>query len=196
LQAANWQILRLQQCVGQGPLCYQQVRDAVLNWEFATNSQGIAQVHPPESRRGDYSVRAVLLDNPYHPMVSDTVLQIWQGPGKRLVTFAKSKFLPCVFAVNPVSVVYNVVDQDAPSFQEPTMYSSTAYATLRGHWLQGEERVSVVMRNNNLVDVEILSISRPKTIMGKLAWPFIQGLQRDFFVKQLQEIQRSASDKP
>ena len=50
-----------------------------------------------------------------------------------------------LFAVNPVAVVYDVVDQQGGP-GGATTFTSTAYATCQGHWFRGEERVTVALR--------------------------------------------------
>ena len=69
-----------------------------------------------------------------------------------------------------------------------TTFTSTAYATMKGHLLKGEERVTVALRDNHDqdVDVEIVSISRPaNTPIGKGLWPFIGRKQTNFFELQM-----------
>merc|ERR1712216_608241 len=66
------------------------------------------------------------------------------------VTYASSgllkvRWLPKLYVVNPVSVVYDLVDQSGPKM---TTFSSTAYATQKGHLLRGEERVTVALRGS------------------------------------------------
>ena len=92
--------------------------------------------------------------------------------------------------MNPVMVVYDVVDQRAPG----TTFTSTAYATLKGHWLSGEERVTVAMRDGSQdVEVEILSVSRAgPSLWGKALWPFIGKKQSNFFEQQLLHLERAA----
>jgi uncharacterized protein (UPF0548 family) len=91
--------------------------------------------------------------------------------------------------VNPVRVLYNLVDQRGPG----TTYTSTAYATLQGHWLRGEERVTVVLRDNGHVEAQIVSYSKPHHLLLKLL-PYYGRLQRDFLGSQLQHLQQVASD--
>lgn len=88
-------------------------------------------------------------------------------------------------------VVYDVVDQRAPEGQ--TTFTSTAYATLKGHFLRGEERVTVALRDGSqYVEVEILSISRAGTsVFGKTLWPFIGKMQSKFFQQQLDHLSKS-----
>jgi uncharacterized protein (UPF0548 family) len=131
----------------------------------------------------------------FRPTRSDQVLQIWSGPGsRRLVTHAsKPSGGPLrLLAMSPVGVVYDLVDQRGSD--GATTYTSTAYATLRGHWLAGEERVTVALRDGGAVDVEILSYSRPsRSLPGRLVWPFVGGMQRRFFEQQLRALERVAA---
>ena len=82
------------------------------------------------------------------------------------------------------------------------LYTSTAFATCRGHWLAGEERVTVALRDDDCnqpergapVDVEILSLSRPApSLVGKIAWPLIGRMQNTFFVQQLNALEKVAT---
>ena len=88
---------------------------------------------------------------------------------RKLVTFTKFDlvipFLPkkvslpipfvprAFYAVNPVAVVYDIVDERVPTDGSGGMYTSSAYATLKGHLLSGEERVTVIMRGDDRVDI-------------------------------------------
>ena len=211
----SWRVLRLRKRIGQGTEVYQRVRDAALHWEFVDDhhTQGMQQVTPralkhrhkfvrdnnnnDNTGRG-YAVVPTFNDHVYEdvyaPVRSNQVLQIWNGPGRRLVTyttprFLRFKWLPKFYAINPVSVVYDLVDQRGPS----TMYSATAYATVKGHWLRGEERVTVALRDSGHVDVEILSLSKPAaSLAGRFVWPMIGGMQRKFFQQQMQSFERVA----
>jgi uncharacterized protein (UPF0548 family) len=122
------------------------------------------------------------------------------GPSSRRLVSYSSKpvtgFLPDrlksrLYAINPVMVVYDIVDQRA----KDCTFTSTAYATLKGHWLSGEERVSVALRDGSLdVDVEILSISRAgPSLWGKALWPLVGNLQHTFFQEQLKHLEDTAS---
>jgi len=124
-----------------------------------------------------------------------SIQQIWSSPGRQLVTYTTIPkrggwLIPHLYTVNPVTVVYDLVDQRAPG----TTYTATAYATQAGHLLCGEERVSVCHRDyDDSVDVEILSISRASdSLQGRLVWPFIGRMQRTFFQQQLEALQRCA----
>jgi uncharacterized protein (UPF0548 family) len=145
--------------------------------------------------------------------------------GRKLVTYTKCQilpFVPSIYNLNPVCVVYDVIDNNhhipslltSPSsnskssltsshhtnhkHQEKTLlevnnnnnvFTSTAYATLRGHLLIGEERVTVVLRPNGKVDVEILSYSKPSSSpLGHLVFPIIGGMQHKFFINELEYI--------
>lgn len=168
-------------------------------------------------------------------------LQIWSGPGKRFVTYTSvgqgctrpllwlmrhfqvlwlqhdnrpsSSLLYCV---NPVAVLYDLVDQRGPG----TTYSSTAYATTAGHWLRGEERVTVAWRDAayapneeeengredawkeeeedaDSVHVELLSYSRPgSSLLAKFVWPIMSltNLQNSFFRVQMAALEAVAKE--
>jgi hypothetical protein len=162
---------------------------------------------------------------------------IWSQGGRRLATFTRClPLLRCCFAVNPVAVVYDIVDQHGgPANGDTVMYTSTAYATCQGHWFRGEERVTVALRrrrksNNSptttnhpfllqpqqrqqhaiqataavndddddggVVDVEILSISKPaNSVMGRVAWALSSRLQHRFFEAQLDALERQAQQQ-
>jgi uncharacterized protein (UPF0548 family) len=213
LEKTSWRVLRYRRRVGRGSACYQRVRDAALQWEFSSPEQdkGMLQVTPSQptisskqneqhrrNRRG-YTVLPISeLDDLYAPNTSDQIMKIWSGPGRRLVTFTRSGLplparlqwmLPCVYAINPVAVVYDLVDKRGPA----TTYTSTAYATAKGHLLRGEERVTVALRDNGHVDVEIISFSKPAaSVKGRLVWPVIGGMQQTFFEQEMISLERVA----
>ena len=87
--------------------------------------------------------------SPLPPNVSKNVMQIWSEPGgRKLVTMSKMKIGNAnsyFWAINPCGVVYDLVDCRGGGGMT---YTSTAYATLKGHLLAGEERVTVAIRDN------------------------------------------------
>jgi uncharacterized protein (UPF0548 family) len=92
-----------------------------------------------------------------------------------------------LFVINPVHVVYEVKN---------SRRSSTAYATLTGHLLAGEERVTVLIDGKDAVVVEILSFSRPApTLKGKCIWPLIGRMQQRFFLAEIHHLDRIAKRK-
>jgi len=204
LENTSWRVLRFRRRVGRGLACYQRVRDAALQWEFSSPAadKGMLQVEPaavPNGRyaRG-YSVHSVSEDNVYAPVrASDqTFNKIWSGPGRRLVTYTATRlrlrWTLHLFAINPVAVVYDLVDERGPA----TTYSATAYATEEGHLLRGEERVTVALRDCGNVDVEIISFSKPAaSVKGRVIWPVIGGMQKSFFIEQLNSLQRVAETR-
>lgn len=205
----DWRILTYRKRVGRGKACYEKVRDAALDWEFqsADGSTGMVQVPDcnPNGYNFDmvpitysngkrYSVRNIDDDESNVPNTYSPSSYRSLG-SRRLVSFA-SKSLPSflrkrIYSINPVMVVYDVVDQRAPDGQ--TTFTSTAYATLKGHFLRGEERVTVALRDGSQdVEVEILSISQAGPgIVGKALWPFIGKMQSKFFQQQLQHLSQS-----
>jgi len=225
----GWRIRRYARRVGKGNECYERARNAALDWEFhkdsdkdissckedrGKNSMGIVQAIPPNPQENDSKSRnrnGPFADFPQN--ANTNVVQIWSSPGKRKLAtyteFGKTRFclrLPSLHVLNPVAVVYDLIDQRGPG----TIYSSTAYGTLGGHWLRGEERVTVAMRNcdgglhsnfdghtndGGYVDVEILSYSRPSaSLMGRLVWPMIGKMQNAFFLNQLDFLEKIAQE--
>mmetsp|Transcript_9269 Transcript_9269/g.20022 ORF Transcript_9269/g.20022 Transcript_9269/m.20022 type:complete len:418 (-) Transcript_9269:197-1450(-) len=203
----SWRILCYRKRVGYGTDCYERVKQAALAMEFEQGHKGIISVLPPRVP-GDAP--------PYHRFAiqdgdmflsevhsstaaNQNVFPIWPGGGRRLATYTRSgpfRWLS-LFAVSPISVVYEIVDQrGGVSAAGDCLYSSTAFATCRGHWLCGEERVSVISRDdepNSPCDVEILSISKPSSsFMGRLTWPLVGKMQNSFFVKQLEALEQAA----
>lgn len=188
----SWRVIRKRRRVGHGEECYEKVRDAALEWDFASphGDKGIRTVAPPQVNRGSYAMLSAD-ECPFTPVSSGQVMQIWSGPGRRLTTFTTIglRFFR-LHNYNPVTVVYDLVDQAAPQ----TIYSSTAYATGKRHWLMGEERVTVAYRRDTgHVDVEIFSVSRPApSLVGKVAWPLIGRMQQSFFNQQMDALERVA----
>lgn len=204
----GWKRLRFSRRVGWGSSCYNAVRDAALEWEFDApqNSGGIVQVHSQQShseqqyqRRDSYGTgydivhNMVYGDGDLYGPSGENAIKIWSGPGgRRLATYTRvfrSKWLPRLYCVNPVNVVYDLVDQRGPS----TTYTSTAYATCKGHWLRGEERLTVAHRDDGNVDVEIVSYSKHgNTLWGRMVWPFVGPLQGRFFESQMKALEHVA----
>ena len=139
--------------------------------------------------------------------------------GRKLVTYTKRQilpFLPTLHVLNPVCVIYDVLDQKLvntgawegktlhsnKSFIEQghhhhhhhhqAMFTSTAYGTLNKHLLVGEERVTVVIRPNGNVDVQVLSYSKPSSsILSRAIYPFVGNMQDAFFRSELDYIKHS-----
>lgn len=134
---------------------------------------GILRLAPPAPvPLGEHESSHSNIGNPFAPLpdsLHSHVRQVWSFPGRRpLATYTQktlnlstffnpvrrfvpkkiqrclSSLNPSIYAVNPVSVVYDVMDQRG----QGATYTSTAYGTLRGHWLCGEERVTVLLRDS------------------------------------------------
>jgi uncharacterized protein (UPF0548 family) len=136
------------------------------------------------------------------------------GPCKKLVTISRSPIpLLNLWTYNPCQVIYDVVDERyVATGQNPLeqrafgngngarhshgqglTYTSTAYATLQGHLLSGEERVSVALHDapSSKVVVEVLSYSRPtKGPLGRLVFPLIKPMQERFFNDQVTTLEQ------
>eukprot|EP00536_Pseudo-nitzschia_multiseries_P010666 jgi/Psemu1/203833/e_gw1.334.47.1 len=214
----DWRILTYRKRVGKGKECYEKVRDAALDWEFqsADGSTGMMQVPEacpsgdkfplemasPNSKRS-YSIQPIHDDGSgasHGTKTHSSSSSLYRSLGsRRLVSFASKSvagFLPSamqrrIYSINPVMVVYDVVDQRAPDGQ--STFTSTAYSTLKGHFLRGEERVTVALRDGSEdVEVEILSLSRAGPgLFGKTLWPFIGNMQSNFFRQQLEHLYES-----
>ena len=210
----QWRVLCYRSRVGFGRDCYERCRDAALAWDFSTPQLGIvsaapyndpdygggsggataaaARIYQTTNGCGYHSVRTIAAETPSPFRSTANALCICSGQGRRMATYTEafsSRVLPKLYVVNPVRLVYELVDARCRG----TTYSSSAYATLKGHWIRGEERVTVALRDDGNVDVEILSYSKPgNTIMGKLVWPFIGPRQSSFFRQQLEAIENVA----
>ena len=205
IEQSSWRVIRYRRRIGMGTDTYEAVRDACLDWEFQAKGKGIVQLKSnlePRSfqrreTRGSYEVvhTSVLGDG---DMMSPTECCRRIGSGRRLATYTeapfKFKWLPPLFVVNPVMVVYDLIDQRATG----TTFTSTAYATMKGHWLSGEERITVARRDGSgNVDLEILSYSRPApSLMGRLVWPLIAPFQTNFFESQMNSLSQVAKSVP
>ncbi len=177
----GWRVLRYQKRVGYGKSCYRRVQNAVFDWEF-------------ESRNGNASLGIVSSALPSEKDV-DVLATSTASPTttKLLATFTGMRFpdpINSIFVVNPVHVVYEMRDlRQAPR----SIVSSVAYATLSGHLLAGEERVTVRKGERDEVEVEILSFSRStSSIVGKCIWPLIGRMQQQFFLSELYHLDKIA----
>jgi uncharacterized protein (UPF0548 family) len=228
LPADDWRVLAYRMRVGMGANCYEQVRDALLDWEFHSSdgSMGLVEIPntPPRGLRIDgpnqrkmtgssslskpyvpsatsrYSIRPVDMPLPdsntnaggsFHRSLGSTSRRLVSYTSLPLRVPFLSKVWRRIYAVNPVMVIYDVVDQRGHDM----LWTSTAYATMKGHWLSGEERVTIVMRDGSqAVDVEILSVSRAgPSLWGKIVWPLVGKKQNAFFTEQLLHLQKVAA---
>lgn len=203
-QPRQWRIITHRRRVGRGWECYDKVRNAALDWEFNANEDmGLLLVpSSPSATRNSISdtkqrqpiIRGRYTINPenYHATSetnSNLPLHQCLGAARRLVSYSAQRvvpFLPKIYSINPIMVVYDVVDQRGPA----TTYTSTAYATMKGHLLRGEERVTVALRDGTEdVEVEILSISRAgPSAMARAIWPWIGKMQDNFFKSQMNSL--------
>jgi hypothetical protein len=60
--------------------------------------------------------------------------------------------------------------------------------------LAGEERLTVALRDEDgQVQVQLVSYSKPKSILTAMTWPLVQRMQQRFFESQLQWLQNVAT---
>jgi uncharacterized protein (UPF0548 family) len=190
----GWRVLRYTKHVGFGNKCYKQVQKAILDWDFeafhGNKFMGIV------SALGAASKVATTIDS--RGSVDITRSSSLAKMKKHLLATFTGFHLPkqllinkSIYIVNPVHVVYEVKDVRHSTTNNICIYSSTAYATLTGHLLAGEERVTVSIRNDSTsrkrVDVEILSFSRPvpTSKLSKCIWPLIGQMQNQFFLSEI-----------
>lgn len=177
----GWRILRFQKRVGSGNQCYKRVQNAMYNWDFV-------------SRDGKKSIGILSPKKPVH-LANVKQTQSTTVPRKGLLgTFSEIPLFKPLFVVNPIHAVYEM--RDCRRTIPNNIVSSASYATLDGHLLAGEERVSVILRGNDAVDVEIVSFSRSApSINGRIVWPFIGRMQKQFFLKEMEHLSRIATCK-
>lgn len=134
----GWRVLKFRRRIGYGKKCYMKVQRAVIGWSFeATVGNRLMGIIPAEA---------------------GTSTKHKKPRRSLLATFTEVRLpvpFKSLFVVNPVHVVKEVHNIK----KKGSFMSSTAYATMQGHLLAGEERVTVIWRNDqrNEVDVEILS---------------------------------------
>mmetsp|Transcript_26383 Transcript_26383/g.40489 ORF Transcript_26383/g.40489 Transcript_26383/m.40489 type:complete len:270 (+) Transcript_26383:453-1262(+) len=221
-ESSSWRKLCFRkENVGKGRECYERLRDAALQWEFHNGQNGIFSLNSngsPVDQKPDqlmvepssprYNPRSAvpasgrrggdIINMDPFSLQSEQVIPISLSPGGRqLATYRKVRLpfsLPSLTVLNPVAVVYDLMDKRGPQ----TTYSSTAYGTMKRHWLCGEERVTVALRDGEAeeVDIEIVSFSRPSpSLWGRMIWPMIGPMQRKFFESQMQYLEDVASQK-
>jgi len=188
-------VLRYQLQVGEGMNCYERVRDFALKWEFDSGDKGIECVEST-SQRSRYSQSSFRV---LHPLEGTTTsAERSESWGRRMVSWTK---VGPFYVLSPIAVIYECINQNGSGRDGAgTLYTSCAYATQQGHWLSGEERVTIALRESKdpfrppPVEVEIVSISRAApSFMGRLAWPLIGRMQEKFFVEQLRALHNSAA---
>lgn len=123
VRKSDWRVLTYRRCVGRGRECYERVRDAALDWDFQSEDGSLGMLSIPSSsvshlttkqesslqNRGSYSVRSTPAGDVDEPMAFHRKI----GSFRRLVSYSSSKvpLFRKIYAVNPVMVVYDLVDQ-------------------------------------------------------------------------------------
>ena len=110
----KWRKCRYRRRVGQGQECYERVREAALGWQFQHPAKGIIPVCADKANEKSKNDCFALNDE-----ASRQVQPLWSGPhsqgSRRLVTFTKmgfkTRWLPKLYTMNPVMVVYDLLDQ-------------------------------------------------------------------------------------
>lgn len=215
-----WRTIRIRRTVGYGQECYETLRDVILQWEGTIvapketadkkkRKESWASIrllnylppmeHPLHFRnsRDDRVMQTSFGNNDHHPPNANvnTCYQIG-GNLKKLVTISKSP--GGIWTWNPCQVIYDLVDErytDKRNHHGLT-YTATAYATLKGHLLAGEERLCVAIHDDSKVEVEVLSYSRAtNSVLGKAIFPFVRGMQQRFFSDQITALEQIAKQQ-
>ena len=176
----GWRILRFRTRVGSGKRCYKRVQNAIYNWDFVAHdgkkSMGILAPKIP--------VHVARVEQAQHTTFPRRGL---------LGSFSEVPLFKSLYVVNPIHSIADIKDQN--NKKSKSMVSSSSYATLDGHLLSGEERVSVILTENNAVHIEIVSFSRPApSINGRIVWPFIGRMQKQFFLEEIKHLSRIANN--
>lgn len=175
----GWRILRFHKRVGSGKQCYKRVQTAIYNWDFV-------------SCDGEKSTGILTPKKSVHVANIKQTHSVIHPKRGLMGTFTETHLLRPLFVANPIHVICdtkNCRQQSNPI----SIVSSSSYATLDGHLLAGEERVSVALSENDAVEVEIVSFSRSApSINGRIVWPFIGRMQKHFFLKEMEHLSRVA----
>lgn len=173
----GWRILRFYKRVGSGKECYKRVQNEIYNWNFVScNGKKEMGILAPNTMKSVH-------------LVDFKQSQCTSFPRRGLLgTFSETSFINnSIFVTNPIHVIYDI--KDSRKIVPNCIVSASSYSTLEGHLLTGEERVSVCWRENDSVDVEIVSFSRSApSISGQIVWPFIGSMQKQFFLREMEHL--------
>ena len=231
-QPLGWRVCRYRHSlVDCSDKAYRAAQRALIDWEFMASDiqsglpqQGIVRVQNNHNHDNGNTSAQFIPSKHGHQLVTYTRLfppkskqyhtrpqSQSQEPQNPDVTTNRQRRLGVLsrmwprhlYCVNPVQVAYTVLDQAGTN---GCTFTSSAFATLQGHWLAGEERVTVIMRPMTTstqtsssttfmsqrlsletvqVDIEILSFSKPGTRWMRLVWPLLGNMQASFFQAQL-----------
>ena len=155
----EWNVKCFRKRMGQGLELYESLKDHILHWEFehvqngrngivnVSNQHRYCTIHSSDENEQEWNIykpqTKLITFAEFQwklPFLKDgKVPQVLQNVGKKLWK------PPSMFVMNPVAVVYDLIDE---STHDGDLFSSTAYATMKGHLLSGEERVTVILRND------------------------------------------------
>lgn len=142
-------------------------------------------VHLGQGRRCWRRARRLLLEWRMHEGSSWSAVH--KHPTGGLVTLAAMPHprLPLFWVLNPCRVVCRV---------DGRRQASVGYATLEGHLIAGEERMSVRRGPSGDVTFEVLSLSRGAGPVGKLLFFALGRTQDRFFREQCRCMREQAAD--
>jgi len=137
----KYRVIRIKKKVGKGKDTYELMKNYILRWN-PTICCTWAGIRTCSTLRRNCIGEDIT--EPFSDSISEKVMQIWNRGGRKLATFSRV-FGTRLWCMNPCMVVYDLVDVR----NEKGIYSSTAYGTLKGHFLSGEECISVSIQNWN-----------------------------------------------
>jgi uncharacterized protein (UPF0548 family) len=114
--------------------------------------------------------------------------------GAGLVTWARSAV--GLYAFSTCRIVYDEQSGwPARWRRQSSMHAVVAYGTLSGHWIAGEEAMTVRMDPEGRVTFSLLSISRGSGAVGVFVFPIIGRMQHGFFAEQVRTMRRLAQPR-
>jgi len=174
-EVKGWQVDRRRAKVGQGLGAYRNACNAVLSWRnfdfdwFFTNS-------PPV--KPDASVVATA-----------QTLFLWSLLPLRVVWFDKDGAAP--LGRNKPSGSSSTAQQDSALKRRMAF----GHVTLDGHQLSGEESFAVELLKDDSVWYEILTVSRPASLLSILSSPMLRFFQLRFMAQSVDAVKKAAAGK-
>lgn len=147
----KYRIIRYKKIIGKGDKTYQILKNAILQWSptlplsssSTKNGNNINWAGIQMLKSNKHILKEDINTN-YEGLSNTNIMEIWNtNRQRRLVTFSRV-FGSRLWCMNPCLVIYDLLDEKQINNDDfDCTFTSTAYATLKGHFLCGEERVTV-----------------------------------------------------
>ena len=95
-----------------------------------------------------------------------------------------------IWWINGCRIVYLIDDRNQFQYPKATRRFGFAYGTLPSHAERGEELFAVELDENGVVWYEIVSFSRPRHWLARLAYPLTRCLQKRFARHSMSQLKR------